>query len=264
MVFSHGLGGSRDGFGYLGEHWADAGYVVIALQHPGSDISIFADRKPNEKTQEIMQRTVNAQTARDRYDDVVFVLDHLERIPTSNSTLPELDLDRIGLAGHSFGSQTTLALVGRLPYKADSRVKAAVVFSPNRTQHAGASLEGQKKVHKAIRTPIMHFTGTHDTSPMTRNFDPKDRQIPFQSILGAAQYLLVFDGGNHMLFSGHKRPFGLSDIEKRCQPLIAEMTRRFFDAYLQDDEAAKKWLHGKGLAEMMQGHGTVTMKHWEK
>ncbi len=278
VLLSHGLGGSRDGFGYLGEHWADGGYVVIVLQHPGSDLSIFSSRKPGEKPQQVMLRAVNPQTAQDRYDDVVFVLDELEKISSASLTLGDnriaetlrqrehespakdklagrLDLGRVGMAGHSFGSQTTLAVVGRLPYRADERIKSAIVFSPNKTR-----LGDQKRIHASIRTPIMHLTGTKDESPLTKDFDPKDRQIPFQNIAGPDQYLVVFNGGNHMLFSGHKRPFGLSTMEKCCQPLIAEMTRKFFDAYLCRDDKAKEWLRTKGLTEMMKEHGTVTIK----
>src|ERR1700712_4732620 len=27
IIFSHGLGGSREGYSYLGEHWASCGYI---------------------------------------------------------------------------------------------------------------------------------------------------------------------------------------------------------------------------------------------
>ena len=37
IVFSHGLGGTRDGYEYLGRHWASYGYVSVHLQHKGSD-----------------------------------------------------------------------------------------------------------------------------------------------------------------------------------------------------------------------------------
>jgi len=39
VLFSHGLGGSREGSAYLGNHWAARGYVAVFLQHPGSDDS---------------------------------------------------------------------------------------------------------------------------------------------------------------------------------------------------------------------------------
>jgi predicted dienelactone hydrolase len=32
ILFSHGLGGSRQGCGYLREHWAGRGYVAVFLQ----------------------------------------------------------------------------------------------------------------------------------------------------------------------------------------------------------------------------------------
>ena len=43
ILFSHGLGGSRAGSVFLGEHWAARGYVAVFLQHPGSDDSVWKD-----------------------------------------------------------------------------------------------------------------------------------------------------------------------------------------------------------------------------
>src|ERR1044071_3671029 len=37
IVFSHGAGGSKDGYAYLGETWAQAGYVCVHPEHFGSD-----------------------------------------------------------------------------------------------------------------------------------------------------------------------------------------------------------------------------------
>ncbi|MEY2953463.1 MAG: hypothetical protein RLZZ401_1550, partial [Pseudomonadota bacterium] len=42
VVFSHGLGGSREGYSYLGKYWASKGYASLHLQHPGSDRSIWS------------------------------------------------------------------------------------------------------------------------------------------------------------------------------------------------------------------------------
>lgn len=44
VLFSHGLGGSREGNAYLGTHWASRGYVAVFLQHPGSDKSVWRDK----------------------------------------------------------------------------------------------------------------------------------------------------------------------------------------------------------------------------
>lgn len=39
ILFSHGLGGTRDGGAVWGEAWAAAGFIVIHLQHAGSDLA---------------------------------------------------------------------------------------------------------------------------------------------------------------------------------------------------------------------------------
>src|SRR4051812_27891204 len=41
VVFSHGLGGSREGYEYLGNYWASRGYVSVHLQHIGSDSAVW-------------------------------------------------------------------------------------------------------------------------------------------------------------------------------------------------------------------------------
>ena len=39
VIFSHGLGGTREGGSVWGEAWVDAGFVVIHVQHTGSDLN---------------------------------------------------------------------------------------------------------------------------------------------------------------------------------------------------------------------------------
>ena len=51
VLFSHGLGGSRSGSAFLGEHWAARGYVAVFLQHPGSDESVWKNQPPGEVMQ---------------------------------------------------------------------------------------------------------------------------------------------------------------------------------------------------------------------
>jgi predicted dienelactone hydrolase len=41
VVFSHGIGGSRRGYSYLGEHFASRGIASLHLQHVGSDRSLW-------------------------------------------------------------------------------------------------------------------------------------------------------------------------------------------------------------------------------
>ena len=58
VLFSHGLGRSRQGNAYLGNHWASRGYVVVFIQHPGSDSSVWQD-KPLAVRMAAMKRVAN-------------------------------------------------------------------------------------------------------------------------------------------------------------------------------------------------------------
>ena len=40
VMFSHGMGGSRRGYSYLGAYWASHGFTSLHLQHVGSDRSL--------------------------------------------------------------------------------------------------------------------------------------------------------------------------------------------------------------------------------
>ena len=69
VLFSHGLGGSREGNAYCGRHWASRGYVAVFLQHPGSDASIWQD-VPREQRLEAMRGAANASNFVKRASDV--------------------------------------------------------------------------------------------------------------------------------------------------------------------------------------------------
>ena len=55
VLFSHGLGGSRAGSAFLGEHWAARGYLAVFLQHPGSDESVWKNEPLAERMQAMNQ-----------------------------------------------------------------------------------------------------------------------------------------------------------------------------------------------------------------
>ena len=76
VLFSHGLGGSREGCGYLREHWAGRGYVAVFLQHPGSDASVWRD-VPQRQRLRAMKQAASIENMQARVDDVAAVLDAL-------------------------------------------------------------------------------------------------------------------------------------------------------------------------------------------
>lgn len=246
LVFSHGLGGTREAAGYLGDYLSARGYVCIHIQHPGSDAGVWQPVATGGREAILaeMKTAANASNLRLRVSDVTFVLDELERRNASDPLLgSKLNLSAIGLAGHSFGAGTTLAMSGQnypvgqrtLNFK-DPRIKAAVYLSPP------ANLRGRQpeEIFGSIQIPGLLMTGTDDVSPIGET-TAEQRVIPFQGIKAPGQYLVNFQGGDHMIFSGHSTPLRVQSDEN-FQRMISKVTGAFLDAYLKGDASQRAWL----------------------
>lgn len=243
IVFSHGLGGTRDGYAYLGRAWASHGYLVLHLQHPGSDDAAW--RGSADPLQGMRQAAGDYRQALDRARDVTFALDQVARDP---QLAARADTNRIGIAGHSFGSWTVLAAAGQQlgplgDRLADRRLKAGLAMSspvPRRLRD---------DTYRAITMPILHMTGTADVSPIG-DTTAAQRRVPFDRLTAPHQYLVTFEGGDHMIFSG--RPRAVADPrDEPFQALIVQGSLAFWDAWLRDDAAAQTWLEDGGYAKAL-------------
>ena len=108
IVFSHGFASVRTDLRYLAEHLASHGYVVAALEHPGSN-QANANLTLQGKT-----RVMKPQEFLYRPQDISFVLDELEKLnQTANHPLQgKLATRNAMVVGYSFGGGTALALAG--------------------------------------------------------------------------------------------------------------------------------------------------------
>ena len=261
IIFSHGLGGSREGYQYLGRHWASRGYVSVHLQHPGSDRAVWENSW--FKFQALRQSAANLQNALNRPLDVSCALDQLEILNQSEGPLQgRLDLTRVGAAGHSFGAYTTLAVAGQVLGRpggreislADPRIKAAIPMSAPVPRKRNLT-----QAYAKITIPCLHMTGTRDDSLIGETKAP-ERRLPFDHLQGSDQYLVTFRDGDHMIFSDHQRFFGRGDQNARFHDLICLATTAFWDAYLKGKGAARGWLTGGGLAQALGGDAALEIK----
>jgi dienelactone hydrolase len=120
VLFSHRSGGDRRSASFLTRHLASHGYVVAAMDHSET---VAAELAPSAAaTDEEHDRRIDAIIAC-RVPDVRFLLTWL--LAGADSAGPAIDPDRIGVAGHSFGGWTALAVAEQ-----DHRVRAVVALAP--------------------------------------------------------------------------------------------------------------------------------------
>ncbi|WP_291861875.1 hypothetical protein [Bradyrhizobium sp.] len=252
IIVSHGVGGSRDSMPYLGRWLAQSGYVAVHLQHPGSDSSVWQHATSLPEVYRALRDAMwDGGAAQRRFGDVPFVLRELARLNGEGSLAGHLNLDRIGMAGHSYGGVSTMVAAGQRmgpsgqwSYK-EPRIRAGVVMSPNVPIQRGNLVE----LYRDIEIPLFHITGTQDGNavPGNKEFDPIQRTLPYQTLEIADQYLLVLDGADHNAFSGLEYGPHAHGPEKltRYTRAVEEGAGLFFDAYLKGNEAARAALRGK-------------------
>lgn len=252
VLFSHGLGGSRDAGTRWARAWAEAGVAVIHLQHPGSDEGLWrGDPEAGDRARllEDLRKGMTVQTFLDRVADVRFALDELERRHGTREgacDLSRLDLGRVGMAGHSYGAITTQAVAGQgLPrgYSArDPRIRAAVAFSPS----PGLTLDDATSFG-AMSLPFLSVTGGRDVVPGLSDLAARDRRRPFDAMPRGDKYLLWFAGADHMILSGSDEGRRAPDpADAAIVAMASRITTLFWRALLMDDAQARAELERAG------------------
>jgi predicted dienelactone hydrolase len=254
IMFSHGLGGSREGSEYLGSHWAHRGYVAVMMQHPGSDSSVWKEAKVKDRMK-AMQEAASAKNFRLRVEDVPAVINQLEKWNRQAGHALEgaMDLERIGMSGHSFGAKTTQAVSGEVfigkARFTDPRIDAACAFSPSPPRRAKSPEDAQKSF-SGVGIPWMLMTGTEDESAIG-NTSPEQRTWVFPALPPGDKYQLVLDGAEHMAFSD-RRLRGQEHRNPNHHRVIKALSTAFWDAHVSGNQEAADWLKGSGPRELME------------
>ena len=230
VVFSHGIGGSRLGYTWFGQHIARHGIASLHLQHVGSDRALW-----NGNVFSLVGRLQNAaqeQEAVARVEDLRFALDTLLRGPLGS----RVDGQRIVAAGHSYGANTTLLAAGaRVPRPdgvvdlADPRIRAAVVMSA--PPFYGESDFGS--ILASVAVPSLHVTSTEDVIRIPGYFSgPEDRVKVFEATGSSRKWLAVYAGGSHSMFTDRQRSGGSSlnaRVKQATQGLVLAFLREVFN-----------------------------------
>ncbi|MCU0812812.1 MAG: hypothetical protein MUC32_00310 [Burkholderiaceae bacterium] len=235
VVFSHGIGGSRFGYSYLGRHWAANGWASLHLQHVGSDRDLWFGSVFG-----LVERQRDAATdaeAVDRVRDLRFALDRVLAGPLAG----RLDAARVVAAGHSYGANTTLLAAGarvvrdgRPVMLRDERVRAAIVLSapPFYGERSFEPILG------GVDVPSLHVTATADDIRIPGFWSGvDDRLAVFDAIGGRPKALAVFQGGSHSIFTDRAGTGGVA-LNAQVKAATRELTHAFLQRVFAGDDAA--------------------------
>jgi len=233
IVFSHGLGGSRDRYAYLGKYWASQGFVSLHLQHIGSDRQIWRGSRLTLPFR--LMSAAGDEEALARVADVKFALTTL----LASDYSAHIDQKKIVMAGHSYGANTSMLLVGAkversaaLPALRDPRFSAALLISAP-PFYDGEPLE---EVLAAVTVPTLHITNTMDEIEVPGfHSAPSDRIDLYQAMGGNYKVLAVFHGGNHNIFSGRRQKPELSLQAQVLQAATQSLSSVFLKGVFQQD-----------------------------
>lgn len=251
LIFSHGLGGSRNTNKYLGLHWAKRGYIAVFLQHIGSDESVWKNKSRIDALAD-MRKAANAENLLLRVKDVSILIDQLEKwnIEEGHVLKNRFDLKKIGMSGYSFGAVTTQAVSGQnfgnFIIQTDSRIKASTILSPNIPNLMSPEIAFGK-----VKIPWLLMTGTKDKS-LINNSDAASRLKVFPALPAGDKYELVLNKAEHSAFSDKKLPGDKEARNPNHHKSILAISTSFWDAYLMDNTNAKNWLNGDGPRSILE------------
>ncbi|NLB22576.1 MAG: hypothetical protein GX833_04860 [Clostridium sp.] len=152
IVFSHGLEADRDFYLFLIEPLVEAGYVVVTTGHLyDTDLTLLPDGEEVLQKEGLLaessyeQRTAQIEA---RGHDMWFVVDYLDRLNKEDSFAGLLDLNLVGLAGHSLGGMTVLKTLPHPLVKAGVLLDAALQY---------IDVEEDLKQGVSVDKPLLNF-----------------------------------------------------------------------------------------------------------
>jgi dienelactone hydrolase len=240
VVFSHGIGGSRDGYSYLGTYFAANGYASLHVQHVGSDRQLWFGNPFS-----VVSRLTDAAQeteALDRVKDVKFALTRLLAEPVGSN----INTQRVVAAGHSYGANTSLLLAGaqvsKIAYLAkDPRFSAAILISAPPFYGLG----DPQNIVSGIDVPTLHITATADDIQIPGyNSGLADRVTLYQATgqsSHAAKVLAVFKDGSHSIFTDRMGTGGIA-LNPKVKLATRQLALAFLNALQEKDPLAlEKW-----------------------
>lgn len=155
IIVTHGSGPMIQQYTWLTQELASQGYIVVGINHPYmAAVTRFPDGRciaslipAKKKAGKEIIRAWKREQMEIAAHDVSFVLDNLAQLNAQPSSMfyKKLDLDHIGMVGHSGGGSLTMRMCLQ-----DARIKAGVAFD--------CGLRGNLKM-MPLQIPFLEIVG---------------------------------------------------------------------------------------------------------
>lgn len=238
LVFSHGNGGMRSQSTFWCDHMASHGFIVAAVDHTRNSCATSFEGKVIPY--DLEGRT---QAAIDRPKDVSFLIDSMEAMNNDSNTkfAGHVDMENIGVAGHSFGGFTAMAVITQ-----DPRVDAIAPM-------AGVVPEFSTSSSK----PLLIFIATEDSTIKEKG---NSGARAYFEATEAPKYLVEMKDAGHFSYSdmyqinpawgdgvGHgKRITSDEEIDFMAMEDVYRLTNgysvAFFNHFLKGDKTFESYL----------------------
>ena len=211
IIFSHGFHGCNTQSSFLMEGLANAGYAVFAPNHQDAACGSLLKQLQAPQVAFEDAETWTSDVYRDRTKDIVKLLNALEDEPRFGT----LDLQHVGMAGHSLGGYTSLVIAGAWPAWKDGRIKAVLAMSP----YCEPFL--YHNTLERMDVPVMYQGGTSDPD-FTPSMIKGDGAY---SLSSSPKFYIEFDKANH---------FSWTDRHNIAHDSMVTYSVAFFDHYLKN------------------------------
>jgi dienelactone hydrolase len=190
IVFSHGNSGLGVQSFFLTEYLASHGYVVVCPDHTGNSL---VTELPGGVIVNGGAAGYTAQNSlADRPLDVSFLVDSMTDLDASDPSgrfTGKIDLEHVGLTGHSFGGLTTL-----LAMESDPRFDAGAPMAPAAPESSN------------VERPVMFFTATED-----KTLANAPTEANYRSLTAPKMWISVIDAGHFSFSNGCPLGIGNGD-----------------------------------------------------